>query len=161
VNIDVVERAAVRVATVHYQGPFGEPLGRFWRGTVSAWLAEHDLMDCPRYGVCIDDPTNTPPQDCRYDACVELPPGLSLPDADEACVAGGRYAVTRFSGTAAQVGAAWTAFFNAAIALGLTRDTTRPVMERYPRGAAHDHRTGAFVCELCIPLVSAAERART
>lgn len=154
-NIDVVERAPVRVVYLRYTGPFGESLGRFWRGTMLPWIAARDLMDCPRYGVCLDDPTNTPPQDCRYDACVELPPGLSLPDADESSIAGGRYAVTRFSGAVDQIGAAWTTFFNAAVALGVTRDTRRPVMEHYPRGASWDHRTGVFGCELCIPLLPA------
>lgn len=151
-NIAIVERAPARVACLRYTGPFGEPLGRFWRGTVSPWLAERDLMDCPRYGLCIDDPTNTPPDGCRYDACVELPAGLALPDADESTVAGGRYAVVSFRGTAAQIGAAWTAFFNGAIAHGVARDGARPLLEHYPRGAPYDHRTGAFACELCMPV---------
>jgi AraC family transcriptional regulator len=152
VNIEIVERAPARVACLRYVGPFGEPLGRFWRGTVSPWLAARDLMDCPRYGVSIDEPTNTPAENCRYDACVELPPGLTLPDLAPSTIAGGRYAVTCFKGTAAQIGAGWTAFFMDAIARGLTRDVSRPLLEHYPRGAAYDHRTGAFACELCIPL---------
>jgi AraC family transcriptional regulator len=154
VNIDIVERAPARVACLRYTGPVGEPLGRFWRGTVSPWLAERDLMDCPRYGVSIDDPTNTPPEHCRYDACVELPPGLTLPDATESTVAGGRYAVTRFTGTAAQIGAGWTAFFSGAIVRGIERDPARPLLEHYPRGASFDHRTGVFACQLCIPVGS-------
>ena len=50
-RIDVVERPAVRVAYLRYTGPFGERLGRFWRNTVAPWLADHGLVDCPRYGV--------------------------------------------------------------------------------------------------------------
>jgi AraC family transcriptional regulator len=154
VNIDIVERAPARVAYLRYTGPFGEPLGRFWRTNVSPWLALHDLTDCPRYGVSIDDPTHTPPDRCRYDACVELPPGLTLPDLEQTSIAGGRYVVTIFRGTAAQVGAAWTAFINHAIASGHERDAARPLLERYPRGAYHDQRTGAFSCELCMPVGS-------
>jgi AraC family transcriptional regulator len=152
VNIDIVERAPARVACLRYTGPVGEPLGRFWRGTVSPWLAERDLMDCPRYGVAIDDPVNTPPERCRYDACVELPAGLALDDVPESTIAGGRYAVTRFDGTAAQIGAVWTAFFTSAVVRGIERDPARPLVEHYPRGAAYDHRTGAFACLLCIPV---------
>jgi len=154
VNIDIVERAPARVAFLRYTGPFGDPLGRFWRTTVSPWLAELDLVDCPRYGVSVDDPTHTPPERCRYDACVELPPGLTLPDVAEATVAGGRYAVTTFQGTCAQVGAAWTAFFTGAVVRGLVRDESRPLVEHYPRGATRDPRTGAFACELCMPVGS-------
>jgi AraC family transcriptional regulator len=154
VNIEIVERAPARVACLRYTGPVGDPLGRFWRATVSPWLAEQDLMDCPRYGVSIDDPTHTPPESCRYDACVELPPGLALPDARQSTIAGGRYAVTCFRGTAAQVGAGWTAFFTSAVVRGLARDAARPLLEHYPRGAPYDQRTGVFACQLCIPVGS-------
>lgn len=153
-NIDIVERAPARVAYLRYIGPFGEPLGRFWRNTVSPWLADLDLFDCPRYGVSLDDPTNTPPEQCRYDACVELPPGLSLPDVAESTVAGGSYAVMCFKGTSAQIGAAWTTFFTRAVVRGLERDAGRPLFEHYPRGAPRDARTGTFACELCMPLGS-------
>jgi AraC family transcriptional regulator len=157
--MDIVERAPARVVCLRYTGPFGAPLERFWRQTVFPWLAAHEVIDCPRYGVSIDDPTHTPPEQCRYDACVELPPGLSLPELTAATVAGGRYAVTCFKGTGAQVGSAWTSFINSAVARGLTRDAARPLIERYPRGAAFDHRTGRFGCELCVPLTGPAASA--
>jgi AraC family transcriptional regulator len=159
VKIDIVERAPARVAYLRYTGPFGEPLERFWRRTVLPWLAEHDVVDCPRYGVSIDDPTNTPQAQCRYDACVELPQGLSLPDLAQATVAGGTYAVTCFKGGGCEIGAAWTSFLNGAVARGLVRDAGRPLIEHYPRGAAFEHRTRTFGCELCVPLIGPA-RAR-
>src|SRR5262245_5592450 len=109
-KLEMIERPPVRVAYLRYTGPFGEPLGRFWRATVLPWLADNGLVDCPRYGVVIDPPARTPPERCRYHACVELPPGLTLPDAAESLVAGGRYAVTHFRGTGAQLGDAWATF---------------------------------------------------
>jgi len=152
VNIDIVERAAARVAYQRYMGPYGEPLGKFWRNTVAPWLADHGLVDCPRYGVTIDDPASTPPDRCRYDACVELSPGLSLPDAPQTTIAGGRYAVTCFKGTGAEISAAWGTFVTEAAARGLAWDPVRPPFEHYPRGASYDPRSGTFACELCIPL---------
>jgi AraC family transcriptional regulator len=151
-KIEVVERKSVRVAYLRYTGPYGDPVGRFWRITVAPWLADHGLIDCPRYGVAIDDPMTTAPESCRYDACVELPAGLSLPDAPETQVAGGRYAIRPFKGTGAGIGAAWGHFLqecgaNPAFAL----DDSRPPFEHYPRGAAYDARTGQFACELCLP----------
>lgn len=153
-NIDVVERPPVRVAYLRYTGPFGEPLGKFWRNSVSPWLADHGLVDCPRYGVTIDDPTVTPVDRCRYDACVELPPGLKLPDASQTTIPGGTYAVTLFKGTGAEIGAAWGAFTAECSARGLIWDALRAPFEHYPRGAPFDHKTGGFACELCIPVGS-------
>ena len=151
-KIDVVERAAVRVACMRYTGPFGEPLGRFWRGTIAPWLADHGLVDCPRYGVTLDDPARTPPEQCRYDCCVELPPGLSLPDAAETTIRPGLYAITHFKGPGARIGAAWDEFLRECQAMRRL-DDSRPPFEHYPRGSLYDARTGVFACELCQPVL--------
>jgi AraC family transcriptional regulator len=156
-RIDVVVRPAVRVAYLRYTGPFGEPLGKFWRNTVAPWLADHGLVDCPRYGITLDHPGTTPPEQCRYDACVELPPGLSLPDAGETTIPGGPYAITHFKGSGADIGAAWDAFVGEFRANPAHRlDDARPPFEHYPRGALYDARTGTFACELCLPVVESA-----
>jgi AraC family transcriptional regulator len=153
VKIEITERKPVRVASLRYTGPLGAPLGRFWRATVAPWLAEHDMLDCPRYGVSLDNPMTTPPENCRYDACVELPPGLSLPDADETTIPGGRYAVTRFKGNGAEIGAAWGTFTGAVLSDPANRaDRARHALEHYPRGASFDAKTGVFSCELCLPV---------
>ena len=142
-RIDVVERPAVKVACMRYTGASGEPLGRFWRGTVVPWLADYGVVDCPRYGVTLDPG--------QYDACVELPPGLSLPDATETVIIGGTYAVTHFKGPGTYIGTAWDAFRRECQASHLP-DASRPPFERYPRGAYYDARTGIFACELCLPV---------
>jgi AraC family transcriptional regulator len=155
VNIEITERQPVKIAYLRYTGPFGEPLGRFWRNTVSPWLADHGLIDCPRYGVALDNPMTTPPERCRYDCCVALPPGLTLPDAEETTIPGGRYAVTSFKGTGAQIGAAWDAFVRACMTNPARQmDMTRHAFEHYPRGASHDAKSGVFACELCLPVNS-------
>jgi AraC family transcriptional regulator len=154
-KIDIVERQAVRVACLRYTGPGGEPLGRFWRSTVAPWLAHHGLLDCPRYGVILDGPARTAPESCCYDACIELPPGLSLPDAAETIIRGGRYATTYFKGGGGQVGSAWDAFGAAVLANPAhRRDDSRPAFEHMPRGALCDARSGVFCCELCLPVAS-------
>lgn len=152
-KIEIAERQPVKVAYLRYTGPFGEPLGRFWRNTVSPRLGDHGLIDCPRYGVTLDNPMTTPADQCRYDACVELPRGLTLPDAEEGTIPGGRYAVTRFKGTGAQIGAAWGAFAGAVLADPANYlDMQRFPLEHYPRGAWFDSKSGVFGCELCLPL---------
>ncbi len=152
-KIRIAERPPVRVAYMRYTGPFGERHGRFWRGAVAPWLADHGLVDCPRYGVTLDDPMTTPPDQCRYDACVELPAGVTLPDAGETTIRGGSYAITSFKGSGADIGAAWGGFVAEFLANPAHRiDHTRPAFEHYPRGACFDPRTGTFACELCLPV---------
>jgi AraC family transcriptional regulator len=152
-KLEIIERQPVRVACLRYTGPGGEPLRRFWRATVAPWLADNGLLDCPRYGVAIDGRLQTAPEQCRYDACVELPPGLSLPGAPETIIAGGRYAYTRFKGTGEQLDEAWSAFTREFLA-GYRLDDRRPPFEHYPRGATCDVRSGVFVGELCLPVAS-------
>jgi AraC family transcriptional regulator len=153
VRINISERQPVKVACLRYTGPYGEPLGRFWRATVAPLLAEHGVLDCPRYGVSLDDPMSTPPEQCRYDACVEIPRGMTLPGATEVTLPGGRYAVTSFKGTGAEIGAAWGAFVDAALSgSGNRADPSRNVLEHYPRGAHFDPKTRIFSCELCLPV---------
>ena len=152
-KIEILERLPVKVFCLRYTGPYGEPLGRFWRYTFSPWLATHGLLDCPRYGVALDNPMNTPPANCRYDACVAVPPGLHLPDAQELTIPGGACAVTHFKGTSASIGVAWSAFVSECLATQAA-DATRLPFEHYPRGASFDARTGVFACELCLPVSS-------
>lgn len=151
-KIEIAEKLPARVAYLRYTGPFGEPLLRFWRATVAPWLADHGLVDCPRFGVALDNPHDTAPDRCRYDACVELPPGLRLPDADETTIPGGRYAIATFKGTGAEMVPAWDVFVEQTLREVGPVDPRRHPYERYPRGALFDARTGTFSCELCLPL---------
>ena len=154
-KIEIVERQPLKVTYLRYIGPAGEGIGRFWRATVAPWLADHGMLDCPRYGVSLDNPREMPPEKCRYDACVELPRGLEIPDAEQTTIAGGSYAVTRFKGTGAEIGAAWGAFVAVTLAETPNRlDDQRHPFEHYPRGAFLDAKTGVFACELCLPIGS-------
>ena len=154
-KIALLERPPVKVAYLRYTGPYGEPLMKFWRAAVAPWLADHGLLDCPRYGVSVDNPRVTPVERFRYDACVELPPGLTLPDAAETIIPGGTYAVMPFKGTGATINAGWKEFVRHVVdSTGRKIDSRRHPYEHYPRGASYDTRTGMFNCELCLPLTN-------
>ena len=71
-NVRVIEIGPARVACLRYTGPFGPALGEFWRDVVAPWLQANGLMGRVTYGVALDDPQHTPPEQCRYDACVEI-----------------------------------------------------------------------------------------
>src|SRR5688572_28367924 len=107
-QVTIQSRPAVRVAYLRYQGPFGEPLGRFWGERVYPWMLAQNLVGAPRYGISHDDPLVTEADKCRYDAGVEV--GADFVPAQGAQITtlpAGNYAGTKFKGTAAEVPHVW------------------------------------------------------
>ena len=153
-NVKIIERQPTHIAYLRYVGPYGEPIAEFWFKTVSPWLESNNLFGRPRYGISHDDPSITAADKCRYDAGVEVPPDFApTGNAHTTTIPGGRYAVTRFRGTAAEIGKAWAALLRDWLpASGMQLDA-RPFFEHYPIDAGYDPKTGVFECELCIPVV--------
>lgn len=140
----------VRVAYLRYKGPFGPALGDFWKEVFTPWQTAFGLTGKLTYGVAQDDPASTPPDACRYDACVEVAPDYPIvAPAKEAHLPAGRYAVAPFRGTAADVPRAWGDFFALLSAEGKIGEGL--CFERYPADYAMDPATGVFNAELCIP----------
>jgi DNA gyrase inhibitor GyrI len=152
-NVRTVEIEPARVACLRHTGPFGPALGEFWRDVVAPWMEANGLMGRVTYGVAMDDPGNTPPEKCRYDACVEVghddpaPPPAAL-----ATIPGGRYAVADYYGPAAGIGEAWQAFYSRGLAEAGLKDRPGPCFERYAADFRADPQTGEFACELFIPI---------
>jgi AraC family transcriptional regulator len=153
-RVKLVDRQPVTVAYLRHLGPYGEPLSRFWQDTYYPWAVTNNLLEQPRYGISDDDPSITTPEQCRYDACAEVPPGfVASGNAFKTTIPGGRYAVLGFKGTVDQVGEAWSALLRTWLpSSGLQLDA-RPCFEHYPTDAECDAQTGAFECEICIPVV--------
>jgi len=152
-EVTVMDIPAVSVAYLRYKGPFGAAIAAFWSEIFNPWRAAHGLDQRTTYGVAQDDPGVTPAAECRYDACVEVDAGYE-PKAPVklAQLAGGRYAVAAFTGTGADMPAAWAAFFGTWLpASGMAMDA-RPCFERYAASYAIDPQTGVFSCELCLPV---------
>lgn len=153
-NVKLIDRQPATVAYFRHLGPYGESIARFWQETFYPWLVTNDLLDQPRYGISHDDPGVTAQEQCRYDACVEVPPRFVLSgNAFKTTIPGGRYAVLSFKGTVAEVGGAWTALLRDWLpSSGLQLDG-RPCFEYYPKGSSYDADTGIFDCDICIPVV--------
>jgi DNA gyrase inhibitor GyrI len=148
---EIKQLPQVRVAYLRYKGPFGAPIGEFWKEVFTPWQKAFGLVGKVTYGMAQDDPSTTPPQDCRYDACVEVSADYPIqPPAKEAHIAAGRYAVARFLGTGADVPGAWGEFFGQIQGSG--QYSGGPCFERYPADYAMDPATGVFEAELCIPV---------
>jgi AraC family transcriptional regulator len=154
VNVKLITRQPTTVAYLRYIGPYGEPVSRFWRKTVSPWLAMNGLLDKPRYGISYDDPSITAADQCRYDACAEVPSDfVPAGGAFKTTLPGGQYAVLPFQGTLPEVGEAWTALLRDWLpGSGLQLDA-RPCFEFYPEGSTCDQETGVFDCQICIPVI--------
>lgn len=152
-NVRVVEIEPARVACLRHTGPFGPALGEFWRNVVAPWMLDNGLMGRVSYGVAMDDPGHTPPEKCRYDACVEVghddpaPPPAAL-----GTIPGGRYAVVDYYGPSTAIGDAWYAFYGQALPAAGLKDRPGPCFERYAADFRADPQTGEFACELFIPV---------
>jgi len=140
-ELKTVDRQPVRVACLRYTGPFGPAIGEFWRDNVHPWLAANQL-NVATYGLALDDPSSTPAETLRYDACAEVKVdfhGSGLYHL--AIVPGGKYAVATFKGTAAEIGTAWGEVMGQALpASGHTVDTTRMQLQGYEVRYLYDGR---------------------
>ena len=97
-----------------------------------------------------DDPACTLPAACRYDACLVLQKGQTLPGADVryGSLPGGRYAVFTIPHTEQAVSEAWHTIGRLLLKTGCTADPGRPVMERYTSAGVQDG-----TCAFCIPIL--------
>jgi AraC family transcriptional regulator len=153
-QVAVTTRPVVRIAYLRYQGPFGEPLGRFWGEQVYPWLAANDLLGAPRYGVSQDDPQVTAANKCRYDAGAEVGKDfVPSQNAQIATLPGGLYACTKFKGTSAGIPLIWERILREWLPASGYQLDARSCFEYYPTDGEYDEKTGTFTAELCMPIV--------
>ena len=153
-KVQVIQRPEVKIAYLRHTGPYGQPISEFWRKLVSPWMEANNLFGKARYGISHDDPGITSADKCRYDACVEVPADfVASGPCFTAVIAGGSYAKTRYYGSGRDIGDSWNSLLRDWLpASGMQLDA-RPCFEYYPANAAYDAETGAFECDICIPVV--------
>ena len=152
-NIKLIDREPVHVAYLRKVGLYGPAIGLFWMSTVAPWMATNNLHARDRFGLALDDPATTAPSQCRYDACVASPEGEVLTgDPGRKVIPGGKYAALAFQGTGAEIGAAWDAILRDWLPRSGLQLDARPFFEHYPADGCYDAKTGAFSCNICIPV---------
>jgi AraC family transcriptional regulator len=153
-KVQIVERKPVQIAYLRRVGPYGHPLGAFWQTQVYPWMVANGLIGQPRYGISLDDPRVTAPEQCRYDAGCEIAAGvLARGDAHRTTIPGGRYASLSFRGVVADFDPAWDALLRDWLpSSGLQLDS-RPMFEYYSSDSSYDPSTGVLECQLCVPVV--------
>jgi AraC family transcriptional regulator len=67
-------------------------------------------------------------------------------------IPGGKYAALSFEGTAAAIGAAWDLLLREWLPQSGLQLDARPFFEYYPVDGRYDEKTGAFSCDLCVPV---------
>jgi AraC family transcriptional regulator len=152
-TVRLVDRGPVDVAYLRHIGPYGDPLMHFSQEVLYPWMAENNLLGRTRYGVALDDPSVTKPEQCRYDACVEVAKDIVLTGKPmRKSLPGGRYAVSSFYGTADEIGVAWDRILRDWLPTSGLQLDSRPFFEHYPPGARFEASTGRFECEICVPV---------
>ncbi len=154
-NVELKTFAELRVAYLRHVGPYaGVGIARTWQ-RLAAWAEPHGLMQPRRtmVGVCHDDPELTPPQKCRYDACIEVDASF-VPGGEVGVqmVAGGRYACARFAGTSEQVHDGWARLMREWLPDSGYQVDDRLSIEVYDKDFVMDEATGVFPCALCLPV---------
>lgn len=125
---------------------------------VITWAQAHELMG-PRtevIGRSLDDPEVTPPDKCRYDACVTVPPGTKGEgEIGVTELPAGRYVTARVEGEYARVSevlsAAWSEMFKEWFPTSGYKPGNTPCMEIY-RETEEDYKQGRMVCDICEPV---------
>jgi len=156
-KMDVIIRTLpeTRVAYMRHVGPYGSSgITRMWQ-RFAAWAEGRGLLS-PRplmFGISQDNPEMTPPEKCRYDACVEVDAGF-VPEGEIGVetVRGGRYACAKFVGTSAEIYDAWTRFMADWLPGSRYQIDNHPAIELYEPDVTIDAKTGAFACLLCMPI---------
>ncbi len=149
----------MRLAAMRHTGAYAHPaLTELW-DRFGAWCASHRLTAPPPkfYGFSHDNPACTLPEECRYDAAVQIGVGLRTgPDVQVMDYEGGDYACLHFVGTGPEIAAAWAQMAEPdQIPEGwklLEGESPRAALEIYDEDFAVDPATGRFPCWLCVPV---------
>ena len=146
---------ATRVGYMRFVGPYGSPgIPDLWKRFV-AWCTARGLMSPERRIFCVaqDNPNITPPDQTRYDVCIEI--DASFEASGEVAVQtipGGVFACAPFRGTAAEIRPAWVRLLGKTLPDAGYDVELAPAIELYDADTAVDRETGVLTCLLCMPV---------
>ncbi|WP_010276125.1 AraC family transcriptional regulator [Paenibacillus senegalensis] len=139
-----------RIAYVRQTGPYG-PANTQAMEKLKRWARDKKLLaqSSVILGIPQDNPETTPPEQCRYDACVVIPKDYLIATDDsinEGELSGGTYAVFQINHTAEDIQNAWPGIFSELQKKRYQIDD-RPILERYSEEMINSH-----LCEICVPV---------
>ncbi|MBU2711822.1 AraC family transcriptional regulator [Zooshikella harenae] len=141
------------VAYVRKIGPYGPDTCEKAFNELCQWAAPKGLLNTGIVlGVYWDNPEVTPPEKCRVDACITLPPGATLEDPIATqTLQGGPFAVCHFEVKPDQFQQAWDNAFTWLVDNGYECGE-QPCYEIYYNNAS-DYPEGKWIFDICIPLL--------
>ena len=147
-----IERLTERRVAYHRQmGPYGLNTGRQWEN-VTTWMGTWQLHGATRYGMGLDDPVITPPEQCRYDICVELPADFAVnPRTPVKVIPAGLYAVLRYEGPPTGSSQAWLWLMEKWLPASGYQMEKMFHFERYTAGTPNPD-VDRQNCDLCVAL---------
>ncbi|GIO92018.1 MULTISPECIES: GyrI-like domain-containing protein [Paenibacillus] len=149
-NMTVEHLPTYRIAYVRQVGPYG-PANAEAMEKLKEWAMERELLTTSAilFGIPQDNPAATPPENCRYDACIVISEDYEIAGSiNESELVGGTYAICKIKHTAEEVQRAWSEVLPFIQSKGYQMDN-RPVIERYTGEMITNHS-----CEICIPIIA-------
>lgn len=136
-----------RIAFVRRVGPYG-PANIEVMEKLKIWAKEKNLLESATlFAIPQDNPEITPPDNCRYDACIVISKDYQLGDSIcESELSGGKYLVYEVKHTAEDIHKAYTDIFPSLISSGYQVDN-KPILEKYSGNVIN-----APFCEICVPV---------
>jgi AraC family transcriptional regulator len=145
-----------RLVHVREKGRYEETIPKAW-DTLFSWLDSNRLRASVRrgYGLARDNPLEIGPQNCRYDACVELRPEFearALRELGITTLPGGAYACRRLSGNYDRVRSEVADVYSSFVPLpGLYFDENRPIVSIYFDDPGR-MQNGDLRADVCVPV---------
>lgn len=138
-----------RIAYVRQLGPYGQVNVQAMQN-LKNWAMKKNLLteSAVLFGIPLDNPQTTLPENCRYDACIVISEDEPIDDdvVNEREFLGGEYVIFTIKHTAEEVQRAWSDIFPAIHSMGFHPDD-KPILEKYS-----GHMIINDYCEICVPI---------
>jgi len=151
-NTEVREMPEYNVAYVRKVGPYAKETCEPAFGELMQWAGPRNYVGPEKVlGIYWDNPEVTPPEKCRFDACIIVPEG-TVPEGsiNIQTISGGPYGVCHFEIKSDSFQQAWEDAFAWLCSSGYECND-KPCYELYHNNA-EEHPEGKWIFDICIPL---------
>ncbi len=149
---EVREMEEYNIAYVRRVGPYSQETCAPAFEELMKWAAPRNYVGPEKVlGIYWDNPDVTPPEKCRFDACIIIPDGV-VPEGgiNIQTISGGPYAVCHFEIKPETIPQAWEDAYGWVCDSGYECND-KPCYELYHNNAA-EHLEGLWILDICIPL---------
>jgi len=151
-NTEIKEMPNYNVAYVRKMGPYGKEICEQAFSELFQWAEPRGYYKSGVVlGVYWDNPDITPPEKCRVDACISVPPGtVAEGSIGIQTISGGTYAVCHFEIQLDNFQQAWEEAFAWFLTNGYELDE-KPCYELYHNDAS-GHPEDIWIVDICLPM---------